>query len=571
MLKLNRRSCLALAAALLLNAITAVAAVADEKPNIVFIFADDLGYNHLSSYGAPKIKTPVLDELAAEGMRFTDFYAGASVCTPSRYALLTGRYPHRAKDRAMLRWIEPPHETGGMSDTEVTMAEKLKELGYRTAVIGKWHLGDSEKYFPMKHGFDYWWGLANNPYHSAYDKGVPMYENNAVAIQPADLATLTKSYTEKAIEFIEQSVAAEKPFFLYLPHTYPHGPLHCSPEFCGTSAGGLIGDVIEEIDWSTGQILTKLNELGVESNTLVIFSSDNGPSPKQADDNKSAHPLRNGKASVYEGGIRVPTIARWPGKIKGRSVERNPAVMMDWFPTFMALAGGEMPTDRPHDGRDISSVLFGTGERSDAEFYANFIDPWTETVKFQVYEIMEHRSGKWKYVALNDGELYDLEADISETTNVKDAHPKTYNRLKREYDFFTQSIANAPAPGDIDGDGIPDEWEVANGLDPTYTIDAYLDPDGNGKTAYEEFSGNATPTWVTASTPLVPVSPKYFERRRELQQEAKSSCSVKDCTGKDCFDKACYKRIMDKLRDYETTLPVFTTSGDIQREFGELQ
>ena len=544
----SRLSRLVLAVALLLSAFTAVAA---EKPNIVFIFADDLGYNHLSSYGAPKIKTPVLDELAAEGMRFTDFYAGASVCTPSRYALLTGRYPHRAKDRAMLRWIEPPHETGGMSDTEVTMAEKLKELGYITAVIGKWHLGDSEKYFPMKHGFDYWWGLANNPYHSAYDKGVPMYENNAIAIQPVDLATLTKSYTEKAIEFIEQSVAAEKPFFLYLPHTYPHGPLHCSPEFCGTSAGGLIGDVIEEIDWSTGQILIKLNELGVESNTLVIFSSDNGPSPKQADDNKSAHPLRNGKASVYEGGIRVPTIARWPGKIKGRSVERNPAVMMDWFPTFMALAGGEMPTDRPHDGRDISSVLFGTGERSDSEFYANFIDPWTETVKFQVYEIMEHRSGKWKYVALNDGELYDLEADISETANVKDAHPKTYNRLKREYDFFTQSIANAPAPGDIDGDGIPDEWEVANGLDPTYTIDAYLDPDGNGKTAYEEFSGNATPTWVTASTPLVPVSPKYFERRRELQQEAKSSCSVKDCTGKDCFDKACYKRIMDKLRDFE--------------------
>ena len=159
--------------------------------------------------------------MAQEGIRFTGFYAGASVCTPSRYALLTGRYPHRARDRAMLRWIEPPHETGGISASEITVAEKLRELGYATAAIGKWHLGDSEKFFPNNHGFDYWWGLPNNPYHGAYDKGVPLYENNTIAIQPADLTTLTQSYTEKAISFIEQSVAADKPFFLYLPHTYP--------------------------------------------------------------------------------------------------------------------------------------------------------------------------------------------------------------------------------------------------------------------------------------------------------------------------------------------------------------
>ena len=548
MLRLKRflflRLCLVVV--LVLNAASGFAA-GKPKPNIIFIFADDLGYNHLSSYGAPKIKTPVLDQMAAEGIRFTDFYAASSVCTPSRYALLTGRYPHRAKDRAMLRWIEP-YEIGGMSDSEITVAEKLQELGYTTAVIGKWHLGDSEKYFPMKHGFDYWWGLANNAYHRAYDKGLPMYENNTIAIQPVDLARLTRSYTEKAIGFIEQSVAAEKQFFLYLPHTYPHGPLHCSPEFCGTSAGGLIGDTIEEIDWSTGQILAKLKELGIDSNTLVIFTSDNGPSPRQSD---GAYPLRNVKASVYEGGIRVPAIARWPGNIKGKRVESAPAIMMDWFPTFMALAGGEMPTDRPHDGRDISPVLLGTGARADSQFYANYIDPWTGDVILPVYEIMEHRSGVWKYVALNDGELYNLEADISETTNLKDAHPKIYNRLKNEYDFFTQSIANAPAPGDIDGDGMPDKWEVANGLDPTYTIDAYLDPDGNGKTAYEEYAGSATPKWVTVSTPLVPVAPEYFERRRELQQQAMSTCAVKGCTGKSCFTKECHQRIMDRIRDFK--------------------
>ena len=536
--------CFSLLIVLVLNAASGFAA---EKPNIIFIFADDLGYNHLSSYGAPKIKTPVLDQMAAEGIRFTNFYAAASVCTPSRYALLTGRYPHRAKDRAMLRWIEP-YETGGMSDGEITVAEKLQELGYATAVIGKWHLGDSEKYFPMKHGFDYWWGLANNPYHQAYDKGVPMYENNTIAIQPADLARLTRSYTEKAIGFIEQSVAADKPFFLYLPHTYPHGPLHCSPEFCGTSAGGLIGDAIEEIDWSTGQILAKLKELGIDSNTLVIFTSDNGPSPRQSD---GAYPLRNVKASVYEGGIRVPAIARWPGNIKGKRVESSPAIMLDWFPTFMTVAGGEMPTDRPHDGRDISAVLLGTGARADSQFYANYIDPWTDDVILPVYEIMVHRSGVWKYVALNDGELYNLEADISETTNLKDTHPEIYNRLKNEYDFFTQSIANAPAPSDIDGDGIPDNWEVANGLDPTYTIDAYLDPDGNGKTAYEEYAGSAMPKWVTVSTPLIPVAPEYFERRRELQQEAMSTCSVKGCAGKSCFTKECYQRIMDRIKDFK--------------------
>ena len=200
--------------------------------------------------------------------------------------------------------------------------------------------------------------------------------------------------------------------------------------------------------------------------------------------------------------------------------------MMDWFPTFMTLAGGEMPTDRPHDGRDISPVLFGTGSRADSEFYANYIDPWSDDVIVPVYEIMEHRSGMWKYghvgnTGTNDGELYNLEADISETTNLKDAHPKIYNRLKNEYDFFTQSIVNAPAPDDIDGDEIPDKWEVANGLDPTYTIDAYLDPDGNGKTAYGRICrqhdtnmGYREHTISAYFTPVLRTATRAFSKKR---------------------------------------------------------
>jgi arylsulfatase A len=289
----------------------------NRPPNIVFIFADDLGYNNLSCYGAPKIKTPIIDNMAKEGIRFTDFYAGASVCTPSRYAFLTGRYPHRAKDKALLRWLEPPHEKGGISDSEVTVAQALRDSGYTTACIGKWHRGDSENHFPTNHGFDYWWGLANNPYHRAYSKGVPLYENTKIAIQPANLNTLTKSYTEKTIGFIEKSVKDGKPFFVYLAHTYPHGPLACSKEFRGKSAGGILGDTIEELDWSTGQILQKLIDLGIDSNTIVIFTSDNGPQKLNLNGNQSAFPLRNRKASVYLGGIRVPCIVRWPGMIEG--------------------------------------------------------------------------------------------------------------------------------------------------------------------------------------------------------------------------------------------------------------
>ena len=483
---------------LLITAVLLIASVgcraidltADSKtnqPNIVFIFADDLGYNNLSCYGAPKIKTPVIDQMAKEGIRFTDFYAASSVCTPSRYALLTGRYPHRAKDKAMLRWIEPPREKGGISAYEITVAQRLQELGYATACIGKWHLGDSEKYFPTNFGFDYWWGLANNPYRKAYKNGVPIYENTKIAVQPADLNNLTKSYTEKTVDFIEKSVKQGKPFFVYLPHTYPHTPWATSKEFERKSAGGRFGDTIEEIDWSTGEILKKLKELGVDSNTMVVFTSDNGATKATLrPPNLSNHPLKRGKASVYEGGIRVPCVVRWPGRIKENQVVKNPAIMLDWFPTFMAMTGGKMPDDRPHDGRDISGLLFGSGERSDSEFYANFIAGWYRDTT-RKFGIMQHRSGKWKYVALNDGELYNLEKDVSEENNVKTANMEVYNRLKKEFDFFTKSIGKAPAAGDIDGDGMPDNYEKANNLDPLYAIDSYLDPDGNGKTAYQEY------------------------------------------------------------------------------------
>lgn len=431
------------------------------SPSFVVIFCDDLGYGDLGCYGAEKIKTPHLDQMASEGMRFTDFYVCAAVCTPSRAGLLTGRYPIRSG----LNFVLNPKSKDGIGDEEITLAQALKQQGYSTACIGKWHLGHLPAYLPTRHGFDRYFGI---PYSN--DMGnvaagappLPLMRDETVIEQPVDQDTLTQRYTQEALTVIRET--KDKPFFLYLAHSMPHLPLHASAAFRGKSAGGLYGDVIEEIDWSTGEILAELKRLGLDENTLVLFTSDNGPWLIKKQDGGSAGPLRNGKGTTFEGGVREPCIVRWPGKVSPGRVEKAPAITLDLFPTFVALINGDSnhlfaPRQSaqsvrsagingycPHllDGRDIRGVLLGTGKRADEEFF------------FYSGEKLEaHRSGPWKLKRPHPGPLFgepqghplllfNLEDDIGETTNLAEKRPDIVQRLESQLAAFEKGLGTVP-------------------------------------------------------------------------------------------------------------------------------
>jgi len=406
-------------------------------PNIVLIFADDLGYGDLSCYGSQTIKTPNLDRLAGEGVRFTDFYVCAAVCTPSRAGLLTGRY----QIRSGLTRVLFPHSETGILEYEVTLGEALKSAGYATCCIGKWHLGHLPQFRPARHGFDYYFGLL---YSNDMDKGEPpLYRNDEVVQEPADQSTLTERYTQEAIDFI--TAHKDGPFLVYLPHTMPHVPLYVSERFAGKSAGGLYGDVIECIDWGVGQIMATLERLGLEENTLVMFTSDNGPWLIKGEHGGSAGPLRAGKATTYEGGIREPFIARWPGQIPAGTVCRQPAISLDLYVTCLRLAGVSPPRDRPVDGKNILPLLKGKGRSPHDILY------------FHIGEnLFAVRAGRWKMhvrgregkkrVQLDQPELYDLRTDIAETTNVADKHPKLVKRLQSRIAKFEAEIAASTTP-----------------------------------------------------------------------------------------------------------------------------
>ncbi|MEO8662915.1 MAG: sulfatase, partial [Bryobacteraceae bacterium] len=327
-MNLSRRSFLSLSAA----AAFAPAATG-RTPNVVLIYCDDLGYGDLGCYGS-SIQTPNIDRLATEGTRFTSCISANPVCSPSRAALLTGRYPTRVGVPRVLF----PKDTGGLDQGETTMANLLKQRSYKTKAIGKWHLGVTPQYLPTARGFDEYIGI---PYSNDMNPPVLMRNNDVIA-QEADQTQLTPRYTEEATSFIQNS--GNNPFFLYLAHTYPHIPLHASPRFKGKSAQGLYGDVVQELDWSTGEILKTLEKTGVAKDTLVIFSSDNGPwylgSPGR---------LRGRKGSTYEGGVREPLLMRYPGRIPAGRVSNALISMMDFFPTIAGLTGAKLP-DRPLDG-----------------------------------------------------------------------------------------------------------------------------------------------------------------------------------------------------------------------------
>jgi len=416
----------------------ALAKAATERPNFVVIFTDDQGYQDIGCFGAPKIKTPHLDRMAAEGMKFTDFYVAASVCSPSRAALLTGCYPTRTGITRVLF----PRDNTGLKPGMKTIAEVLKTRGYATACIGKWHLGHTPPHLPTFHGFDTYFGI---PYSNDM-RPTPVMRNTETVEEPANQATLTQRYTEEAVKFIRAN--KDKPFFLYLPHTMPHVPLFVSETFKDKSAGGLYGDVIEEIDWSTGEILKTLKGLGLDSKTLVVYTSDNGPWLSKKAHGGCALPLRDGKFSTYEGGFREPCIMRWPGTIPAAAVCSETALTMDLLPTFAKLAGADLPAGYALNGKDISALMTRPGAKTPHDAFFYYRGTTLEAV----------RSGQWKAILYAKGadgrpgkphELYDLKADIGETTDVASANPDVVARLA------ALAEAGVKANGGNFGRGVP--------------------------------------------------------------------------------------------------------------------
>ncbi len=362
-------------------------AAAAPLPNVVLIFCDDLAYADIGSFGAKGYRTPNLDRLARQGMRLTDFYVAQPVCSASRAALLTGCYPNRVGIKGALG----PQAKIGLHSNEVTIAEMLKARGYATGIFGKWHLGHRAEFLPPNHGFDEYFGLPysndmwpNHPTAGTNYPPLPLIEGTQTVELMPDQSTLTTRYTERAVSFIERHRA--QPFFLYVPHNMPHVPLFVSGKFSGRTKRGLFGDVIAEIDWSVGEILAALSRHGLEENTLVMFTSDNGPWLVYGDHAGSAKPLREGKATVFDGGVRVPFIARWPGKIPAGRTCREPAMTIDVLPTIARLTGSPLPP-QPIDGRDIWPLL--ANERHAKSPHDALYFYWDD-------HLQAVRSGDWK-------------------------------------------------------------------------------------------------------------------------------------------------------------------------------
>ena len=431
--------------------------VLDRPPNFIVIFCDNLGYGDIGCFGSTLHRTPAVDRMAREGMRFTDFYATSGVCTPSRASLITGCYPRRVnmhlsdKGGAVLQ----PVAAKGLHPDEVTIAEVLKSRGYATAIIGKWHLGDQPQFLPTRQGFDYYLGIPYSDDMTARTgqpwPPLPLMENERVINAPVDRNLLTQRYTSKAIEFI--TAHREQPFFLYLPHAMPGSTTSpfASEAFRGKSKNGPYGDSVEEIDWSTGEILAALERLGLDEQTLVVWTSDNGAVRRNPPQGSNA-PLAGWGYTTAEGGMRVPCVVRWPGHVPASRACEELTTTMDLLPTFARLAGAELPHDRMIDGKDIWPLMAGqSGARSphEAFFY------------YQMDQLQAVRSGRWKlYLPLKNkreriggkgkpspARLFDLKTDIGETNDLAAAHPDVVARLARYAEQARDDLGDEDRPG----------------------------------------------------------------------------------------------------------------------------
>jgi arylsulfatase A-like enzyme len=403
-------------------------------PNVVVIFIDDLGYGDIGPFGATKQRTPHLDRMAKEGMRLTSFYA-TPVCSVSRAQMMTGCYGARVS----VPGVYFPGQSVGLNTSEVTVAERLKEKGYATQMVGKWHLGDQPEFLPTRQGFDHYYGIpySNDMLKKSAETKVPVVpvlrdEKIAELMDGEGQRRLVELYTKEAIDFITRS--KDQPFYLYFAHNAVHTPIWPGAAFAGKSQNGRFGDWVEEVDWSVGQVLDALRSQGLDKDTLVVFTSDNGPWLSKGADGGSAGPLRGGKGSTWEGGVRVPTLAWWPGRVPAGSVNDAVAATIDLLPTFVSLAGGTVPATPVIDGRDITPILLGQSKESarEAHYY------------FASYDLQAVRQGRWKLAlaaqpldARKDGKktpaglrLYDLDAEIGEQTDVAAQHPEVVAKLK---------------------------------------------------------------------------------------------------------------------------------------------
>ncbi|MBN2132134.1 MAG: sulfatase [Sedimentisphaerales bacterium] len=406
------------------------------RPNFVVIFIDDMGYGDIGPFGSTVNRTPHLDRMAREGMKLTSFYVASPVCSPSRAALLTGCYPRRVGlARGSGHAVLFPGDPHGLHPNEITIAELLKRAGYATGCFGKWHLGDQPQFLPTNQGFDTYFGIPYSndmwPPHTRWPfPALPILRGTEIVDQVDnmdDQATLCRRFTEEAVAFIKTH--RERPFFVYLPHAFVHNPRRAGPKFMA-GAKTVEQAQVEEVDWSVGEILRAVRETGIAEKTLVLFTSDNG-----AAGGLSSGPLRGGKGSAWEGGVREPTLAWWPGTIPAGSVCDKVATAMDLLPTFVTLAGAAAPSDRVIDGKDIRPLLLARpGARS----------PHESIFYHQGTTLRAVRSGPWKL--FRNGSLYHLEDDIGERNNVAADHPDVVQRLTRTMDEFEAEITRNARP-----------------------------------------------------------------------------------------------------------------------------